>query len=182
MTHFRLAALVLASTILSAVALAEPVHEKTAPVADRFVSGSGVHHFTTAIIHSAEPTATGLIQRSTDTVELTGDLAGRIVYHPVSVFDFTNGTLVNTGHQVFSGTILGSDPVLLLDDEFRFEVDLATGATVGEVHLTRRLAGPDVRCELEVIGTGLTPDGNATFDYSGECRFRPAAARAQCGK
>ena len=52
------------------------------------VSGTGVHLFSTAIIHSQTPTETGLIQRSTDIVELDGDLRGRVLYHPVSVFDF----------------------------------------------------------------------------------------------
>jgi hypothetical protein len=142
----------------------------------RFVSGSWTHFFTTAIIHSTEPTATGMIQRSTDTVDLTGDLVGRILYHPVSEFDFVNGTLVNTGHQVFSGTVLGSDPVLLYDDSFRFEVDLSSGATTGEVHLTDSLAGPAIRCHLDIVGTGMTAEGNATFDYTGECRSRSRGA------
>jgi hypothetical protein len=136
------------------------------------VTGSGVHYLASAIIHSTEPTAEGFIQRSTDMVELSGDLRGMVLYHPVSVFDFVNGTLVNTGHQVFSGTVLGSAPVLLLDDEFRFEVDLATGATTGEVHLVQALAGPKVRCHLTITGTGMTPEGNATVAYEGECRFR----------
>ena len=135
------------------------------------VAGTGVHYFTSAIVHSSEPTETGMIQRSTETVELTGDLVGRILYHPVSVFDFNQNTLVNTGSQVFSGTVLGSDPVLIHDDEFRFEVDLATGETIGEVHLVDRIAGPRIRCHLEVVGTGqMTPEGDAIVDYTGECR------------
>ena len=144
------------------------------------VSGTGVHHFTTAIVHGSEPTATGMIQTSTDTVDLTGDLTGRILYHPVSVFDFQTGTLVNTGHQVFSGTVLGSEPVLIGDDTFRFEVDLATGATTGTVHLDRVLAGPAIRCHLEVVGTGMTAEGNATFAYTGLCRIKKNDA-AMCG-
>ena len=83
----------------------------------RPVAGSGTHYLTTAIVHSTEPSPTGMIQRSTETVDLTGDLTGRILYHPTSVFDFVNGTLTNTGHQVFSGTVLGSAPVMLHDDE-----------------------------------------------------------------
>jgi hypothetical protein len=136
------------------------------------VAGSGVHYFTTALVHSTEPTATGMIQRSTETVELDGGLAGRLLYHPTSVFDFEQGTLVNTGAQVFSGAVLGSAPVMLFDDAFRFEIDLNTGATRGEVRLTDSLAGPKVRCRLHVVGTGMTAEGNATFDYTGECRFR----------
>jgi hypothetical protein len=139
------------------------------------VSGSGVHLFSSSIVHSSEPTAAGMIQRSTDTVELSGDLTGRLLYHPVSIFDFVEGTLVNTGHQVFSGTILGSKPVMLHDDTFRFEVELATGATTGKVHLTDRLDGPNIRCHLNVVGTGLNAEGDATFAYDGECKIRPAA-------
>jgi hypothetical protein len=137
------------------------------------VSGGGVHMFTTAIVHSQQPTPTGLVQRSTDIVELSGDLKGRILYHPVSVFDFVNGTLVNTGHQVFSGTILGSAPVMLHDDEFRFEANLATGAVSGEVHLADRLAGPKIRCDLDVTGTGAkTADGDGIVAYTGQCTFK----------
>jgi hypothetical protein len=138
------------------------------------VSGSGVHYFNTAIIHSVVPTANGIVQRSTDTVELGGDLTGRILYHPLSEFDFVNGTLVNSGHQVFSGTIAGSAPVLLFDDEFRFEVDLNSGEMTGEVYLVDSLAGPKIRCHLAVVGTEMDGDGNATFAYEGECRFRGA--------
>ncbi|MGH9458116.1 MAG: hypothetical protein ACRD2J_10825 [Thermoanaerobaculia bacterium] len=136
------------------------------------VTGTGVHFFSTAIVHSAIPTATATIQRSTETVELSGDLTGRILYHPTSVFDFVKGTLVNTGNQVFSGTVLGSEPVLLYDDSFRFEVDLVTGATVGVVHLTDTLAGPRIRCHLDVTGTGVGADGNPTFAYTGTCRIK----------
>jgi hypothetical protein len=38
-----------------------------------------------------------MIQRSTETVELKGDLTGRILYHVTSTFDFANDSLVNTG-------------------------------------------------------------------------------------
>jgi hypothetical protein len=138
----------------------------------RPVSGSGIHDFTTAIVHSAQPTPTGMIQRSTETVDLQGDLVGRLLYQPVSVFDFSQGTLVNTGRQVFSGSILGSRPLMLHDDDFHFEADLNTGAVTGEVHLRDRFAGPRIRCDLNVVGTGVTAEGNALFDYSGECRFR----------
>lgn len=137
------------------------------------VSGTGTHYFTTAMIHSQEPTPTGQIQRSTDIVELEGDLVGRVLYHPVSEFDFAAGTLVNTGHQVFSGTILGSEPVLLLDDEFRFDVNLVTGETTGKILLNQTLAGPKIRCELTVEGTGSTDGGDATIGYTGECLVKP---------
>ena len=135
------------------------------------VAGSGVHFFSSAIIHSAEQTATGKVQRSTETVELSGDLQGRVLYQPVSVFDFAAGTLVNTGQQVFSGTVLGSGPVLLHDDDFRFDVDLKTGETTGTVLLTDRIEGPRVQCYLDISGTGLTPEGDSTLDYSGRCKI-----------
>ena len=157
----RIAALI--SFIVALPLLADPSHRI------RTVSGTGVHYFTTSIVHSTTPTATGMIQRSTDIVELTGDLTGRILYHPVSVFDFVKQTLVNTGHQVFSGTILGSEPVLLFDDRFRFDVDLATGATTGRVYLLDRLAGPWIRCVLVVVGAVLTAEGNAAIHYTGNC-------------
>jgi len=137
------------------------------------VAGEAVHHFTTAIIHSQQPTPTGMIQRSTDTVELTGDLKGRILYHPVSVFDFVNGTLVNMGSQVYSGTVLGSAPVMIHDDEFRFDVNFNTGTEVGKVYLSDHIAGPKVRCELDIVGAGArTPEGNAIVTYTGTCTFR----------
>jgi hypothetical protein len=136
------------------------------------VAGSGVDFLDTAIVHSQKDTANGMIQRSTETVELTGDLTGRVLYHVTSVFDFVHGTLVNTGDQVYSGTIAGSPPVLVHDDEFRFEVNLNTGEESGKVFLLNHLAGPKVRCTLDVVGTGLNGQGNPTFDYSGQCTFR----------
>jgi hypothetical protein len=117
-----------------------------------------------------------MIQRSTDITELTGDLSGYILYHPTSVFDYGAGTLVNTGTQLFSGSIAGSAPVLLHDDTFRFESDLATGATTGEVFLGRSNDAPTrggwYECTLDVVGTGLTPEGDGMVDYSGECTPR----------
>ncbi len=136
------------------------------------VAGSGVDSLSTAIVHSQEPTATGMIQKSTETVELTGGLTGRVLYHVTSVFDFAKNTLVNTVDQVFSGTVAGYAPVLIHDDQFRFEVNLATGQERGQVYLFNHLAGPKVRCQLEVTGTGMNADGNPTFTYTGECTFR----------
>ena len=133
------------------------------------VSGTGIHYFSTSIIHSQQPTETGFVQRSTDIVELDGDLRGYVLYHPVSVFDFEAGTLVNSGHQVFSGTILGSEPVMILDDEFRFDVNLWTQEVRGNNLLMYPLAGPKVRCELDVIGTGQTPEGDGLAVYTGRC-------------
>ncbi|TVP54018.1 MAG: hypothetical protein EA351_14145 [Gemmatimonadales bacterium] len=139
------------------------------------VQGSVVHYLSTAVVHSEEPTENGLIQRSTEIVELSGDLEGYLLYHPTTTFDFANQTMVNTGTQVFSGTVGGSDPVILHDDRFRFDVDLETGETIGTVHLSRSHDAPQdgwYECDLEVVGTGMTPEGDALADYSGECRSR----------
>jgi hypothetical protein len=100
-------------------------------------------------------------------------LKGRVLYHVTSLFDFVGGTLVNTGHQVYSGTIAGSAPVMIHDGQFRFEVNLNTGATLGEVHFSDHIAGRKVRCDLVVVGTGAkTAEGNPIADYSGTCTFR----------
>ncbi|NNF57980.1 MAG: hypothetical protein HKN04_07030 [Rhodothermaceae bacterium] len=143
------------------------------------VSGSGVHYVSNAIVHSQEPTDNGMIQQSTEYVELTGDLSGYALFRPTSTFDFANGTIVNTGTQIFSGTVAGSAPVILYDDSFRFDIDLNTGATTGEVHLGRSKDAPRrggwYECDLEVVGTGVSPDGDNLSDYSGVCIRRGSA-------
>jgi hypothetical protein len=136
------------------------------------VAGTGYDDLNNAIVHWQKPSPTGLIQQSTEIVELYGDLRGRVLYHVTSVFDFVNGTLVNTGDQVYSGTIAGSAPVMIHDDQFRFEVNLVTGEESGQVFLFDHIAGPKVRCTLEIVGTGLNADGNPTFSYDGTCTFR----------
>jgi hypothetical protein len=136
------------------------------------VAGSGTDLLNGAIVHSKKQSPTGMIQKSTETVELKGDLTGRILYHVTSTFDFTNNTLVNTGDQVFSGTVAGSEPVMIHDGRFRFDVNLKTGADVGSVYLTEHIAGPRVRCTLQVVGTGKNADANPTFNYTGRCDFR----------
>jgi len=137
------------------------------------VSGTGVHAFSTAIVHSQVPTESGMVQRSSEIVTLQGDLNGYVLYHPVTTIDEATGTMVNTGQQVFSGTVLGSEPVLLFDDRFRFEVDLQTGATVGSIHLGRSqdaaADAPWFTCELTVVGTGMTDVGDALAAYEGTC-------------
>ena len=138
------------------------------------VTGSGIDQLSGAIVHSKQPTSTGVIQRSTETVELTGDLRGRVLYHVTSVIDLKAGTLVNTGDQVFSGTVAGSEPVLLHDSKFRFDGDLKSGQDTGYVYLVDHIAGPRVECTLKVIGTGKNQDGDPTFTYSGQCKFRDA--------
>jgi hypothetical protein len=140
------------------------------------VSGTAIHYFDEVdgrgvIVHSVQPTANGVRQRSTDTIELFGDLEGRVLYHPVTVINEAAGTLTNRGNQVFSGTVLGSAPVLLHDDAFRFDVNLATGETTGKVRLMNRIAGPLIRCRLDIVGTGFTPEGNGLAEYSGRCRM-----------
>ena len=153
-------------------AISEPIEDQDRPVRIVQVAGSGVDLLNTAIVHSKEETPTGMIQKSTETVDLTGDLKGRVLYHVTSDFDFVDGTLVNSGDQVYSGTIAGSEPVMLHDDQFRFDVNLGTGQETGQVYLLDHIAGPKVRCRLDVVGTGLAPDGNPTFEYKGECTFR----------
>ncbi len=136
------------------------------------VAGSGTDLLNGAIIHSKKDTPTGMIQKSTATVELKGDLIGRVLYHVTSTFDSANNTLVNTGDQVFSGTIAGSDPVMIHDGRFSFHENLKTGADTGSVYLVDHIAGPHVKCTLHVVGTGKDADANPTFDYTGQCDFR----------
>jgi hypothetical protein len=157
-------------TSVDARALGHSARARHRPVVQ--VAGSGVDHLDTAIIHSTVNTPTGMIQKSTETVDLSGDLTGRVLYHVTSVFDFVHGTLVNTGDQVYSGTVDGSAPVMIHDDQFRFDINLVTGSDTGQVYLFDHIAGPKVRCRLDVVGTGLNADGNPTFNYSGECTFR----------
>jgi len=137
------------------------------------VSGTGVHYFSTQIVHQEEPTDSGMIQRSSDIVRLEGDLEGFVLYHPMGEFDFQAGTLVVTGQQLFSGTVAGSGPVLLHDDRFRFDVDLESGETIGSVHFGRSAdAGEDApwfSCDLIVTGSGTTPEGDAEVEYRGTC-------------
>ncbi|RFB04474.1 hypothetical protein DX908_03745 [Parvularcula marina] len=133
------------------------------------VSGNGVHRFSESIEHSTTVTETGITILSTEVIDLFGDLNGQILYHPVTEIDFGNQVLVNTGHQVFSGTVAGSAPVLIYDDKFRFDVDLAKGQVRGEVYLDRSLAGPRMFCELKVEGPVAPPGQNSEFTYEGTC-------------
>ena len=144
---------------------------KTAPAGGRTVavSGAGVDLLTTALVHSKDSTASRMVQKSTEIVELSGDLTGRVLYQVTTEIDFVHKMLVNTGNQVFSGTVAGSVPVMLHDDRFRFQVNLATGEEHGRVYLANRLAGPSVRCTLDVKGTGPNAQRNPTFTYRGEC-------------
>ena len=169
--------------LISAVALlttstchAEPDHPRGKGLW-KDVSGTAIHYFDdvagrNAVIHRTTPTATGVKLRTTETIDLFGDLEGRVLYQPHTVIDYAQGTLVNTGNQVFSGTVLGEGPVLLHDNLFRFDVNLATGETVGKVFLIDHVDGPVVDCVLEIVGTGFSAEGNGLAEYSGRCRFR----------
>jgi len=148
------------------------------------VSGTGIHYFDTdvpgrnVITHSATPTSTGVKLRTTETIDLFGDLNGRVLYHPETVIDEVAGTLVNTGNQVFSGTVLGEGPVLLHDDFFRFDVNLATGETTGMAFLLDPLDRQRVQCIIRIVGTGQTEEGNGLAEYSGRCRFKGRFGRS----
>ena len=148
--------------------LSAPIGTGTTTVS---VAGSGLDHLTTAIIHSRKPTITGTISVSTEIIELTGDLTGRVLYLVTTVVDSVHRTLVNTGDQVYSGTIAGSAPVMIHDNHFRFDVNLATGQESGRVYLSEHIAGPNVECTLDVVGTGMNAEGNPTFTYKGQCVF-----------
>lgn len=153
----------------------DPIAVSMAPVALQTVSVSGTatHYFSTAITHSETPVQGGMVNRSTDIIRLSGGIEGFVLYHPTSQIDFATQTLVNTGAQVFSGSIGGAEPVLLYDDTFRFEVDLTNGATTGRIHLRRSESSPHPEfwweCDLDAVGTGMTPEGDGLADYSGSC-------------
>lgn len=147
------------------------------------VSGTAIHYFDevpgrAAITHAATPTDVGINLRTTETIDLSGDLNGRILYQPQTVIDNVEGTLVNTGNQVFSGTVLGVGPVLLHDDLFRFDVNLLTGETIGKAFLVDRIDGPNIDCVVDIVGTGFTEEGNGLAAYSGRCRIRGKASRS----
>ena len=137
------------------------------------VSGEAIHYFTTSITHSESPVNGTIVARTTDIIRLSGDVNGYILYHPTTVIDPSTQTLVNTGVQFFSGTINGSEPVVLYDDSFHFEVDLESGETLGQVHLGRSQSSPHPgswwECELEVVGTGMTTEGDGLAAYTGTC-------------
>ena len=136
------------------------------------ISGGGIHDFSTQIVHRTKQTGCGKREITTESIELWGDLEGRVLYQPRGVYNFNKGTLVNTGNQVFSGTVKGSRPVMLYDDAFRFEVNLFTGAVHGEVYLTQPISGPRMSCELTVTGDGAQPGEQPEFSYSGFCRVK----------
>lgn len=136
------------------------------------VAGNGLDRVDRAIVHSTVNTPTGVIRKTTETVDLYGDLKGTVLYLVTSNFDFVHGTLVNTGDSVYSGTIAGSAPVMIHDDQSRFEANLNTGQDSGQVYLFDHIAGAKVRCHLDAVGTGVNADGNPTFTYRGECTFR----------
>src|SRR5271170_2896913 len=115
------------------------------------VSGTGTDFMNGAIVHSMKETPEGMIRKSTVIIDLVGDLTGKVLYQVTTTIDSAKGTLVNMGDQVFSGTIVGSDPVMLLDSTFRFQANLKTGEVSGDVFLLKHLAGPEVACTLHVV-------------------------------
>ena len=62
--------------------------------------------------------------------------------------------------------------MMLYDDEFRFDVDLVTGETRGKIYLVDPMAGPKTQCELDVVGTGMTPEGDGLASYTGRCKVK----------
>lgn len=166
-----------AAILLAGMALAvQAVAGEAGTIRSVQVSGTGTDLLNSTVVHSKKQTATGFVQHGTEIVELAGDLNGKVLYHVTTVIDTQKGTLTNTGDQVFSGTVKGSEPVMIRDSRFRFEVNLATGAETGSVYLFDHIAGPHVRCQLKVTGTGKAADGNPTFSYTGNCRFGSFAA------
>jgi hypothetical protein len=133
----------MASTLCMCFITSAPIASADEPQSNRKlqVSGTGMDLLNGAVVHSKKSTPTGEIQRSTEIVVLEGDLKGRVLYHVTTVIDTKKGTLLNTGAE--SGLVFLDDPI----------------------------AGPPVRCDLKVTGTGKTADGNPTFSYTGTCRF-----------
>jgi hypothetical protein len=172
--RFAMSAVSGAVLVGAAAIAAEPPLNRNVPV-----TGSGTDLLNGTVVYSKKPTPTGMIQKGTEIIELNGDLTGKILYHVTTVIDNQKGTLTNRGDQVFSGTILGSEPVMLHDSRFHFQVNLATGADSGSVYLDDHIAGPRVKCELKVTGTGKAADGNPTFNYTGTCRFSSRAKETQ---
>ena len=165
--------------VIAGIAVIFPLVLAGAPQRSLHVAGHGVDRADGALVHSEQKTSNGLIRSSTEIVELEGDLHGRVLYQVTTRIDSASGTLRSTGRQVYSGTVAGSEPVMLYDDRFVFEANLATGADHGQVYLVRHLAGPAVRCVLEVTGTGKDGRDNPLFTYSGDCVFASSDAAAR---
>ena len=158
--------------VVSASLLCSPANADQQNTHWQDVSGTAIHYASTSWPHpdTYQATASGFTVVSTDFVEIFGDIEGRAVFQPFTTFDGVENTIVNTGHQVFSGTVLGSDPVMLYDDDFRFEIDLDTGDTTGEIYLIQQIAGPKARCIFSMQSTGQDADGNNLSEYFGQCR------------
>ena len=137
------------------------------------VSGTGIHDFGTKLSHRYKETPKKIREISTETIDLSGDLEGRVLYQPKGITTKAEGKLVNTGYQVFSGTVKGSRPVMLFDDEYRFEVNFFTGEVRGKVYLSKSLSGPRMSCEIDIVNSNIPPADNKTFsNYSGVCWIR----------
>ena len=74
------------------------------------VAGTGFDDLKNAIVHWQKPTPTGMIQQSTEIVELYGDLRGRVLYHVTSVFDFVEGYAREYGRAGVLGNDRGLSP------------------------------------------------------------------------
>lgn len=75
--RFPVAVAALFLTSVDTRALSESIQGRSRPVPAVHVAGSGVDHLDTAIVHSKKDTPTGMIQKSTETVDLEGSLNGR---------------------------------------------------------------------------------------------------------
>ena len=165
------------TVVLGSVPLILPRARAQAPAPRTVrVSGHGTDRADSALVHAEEQTAQGTLRISTQIVELEGDLRGRVLYQVTTRIDSARHMLTNTGRQVYSGTVAGSAPVMLYDDRFRFEDDLAAGTGHGAVYLTRHLGGPAVSCLLTVNDSGRDAHGNPQFTYTGNCTFAASGA------
>jgi hypothetical protein len=162
-----------ATAIVSILCFVPPAWVGAAGAAARrvHVTGHGVDLISGALVHSTHRSGATEIRVSTAIVELEGDLHGRVLYQVTTRIDTAHHAMTNTGRQVYSGTIRESEPVMLYDDDFRFEGDLARGTDHGTVRLVHPLGAPVVSCTLDVSGTGKTAAGDPTFTYDGECVY-----------
>ena len=98
--------------------------------------------------------------------------------------DGTNSLSPDFGHRLLDADTGEYRPSSILRDSSRFRTRDASRRHVslrhrpahrdrqGTVHLVDRIDGPKVRCDLTVVSTGMTADGNVAADYTGECRFK----------
>jgi hypothetical protein len=84
-----------------------------------------------------------------------------------------------------NGTVANSEPLVLYDGDSPVQSRSREGATTGEVRLGRSRDAPDsgrwYECDLVVVGTGFTPEGDAKVDYTGECTRRAPSEGLELG-